>query len=181
MKMLEKIRLWWKFDGRYYHKEFVSGIKNLWRWFPTIWKDRDWDQYHIYELLAKKLEYQAQYIAGKDRHTAAQRSAERMLLCARLIRIQQEDLYATEYLDYYKEDHMFVPLDDTKKWYTVESTLIEDNLDEYFGKYAKQYKQYADSDQERWQIAHNIAHNNQQRSHRLLFKIMQEHIEGWWD
>ncbi len=59
--------------------------------------------------------------------------------------------------------------------------LIEDNLDEYFGKYAKQYKQYADSDQERWQIAHNIAHNNQQRSHRLLFKIMQEHIEGWWD
>ena len=29
-------------------------------------------------------------------------------------------------------------------------------------------------------IAMNIAHLNQDRSHRLLFKIIEENIERWW-
>ena len=62
----------------------------------------------------------------------------------------------------------------------MENTLIEDNLDEYFAKYPKQYKKYADED-ERWVIAFKIAQHNQDRSRKLLFKIMERHIEGWWD
>ena len=30
-------------------------------------------------------------------------------------------------------------------------------------------------------IAMNIAHINQDRAHQLLFKIMEENIQGWWD
>jgi hypothetical protein len=30
-------------------------------------------------------------------------------------------------------------------------------------------------------IAMNIAHINQDRVRKLLFKIMEENIEGWWD
>jgi hypothetical protein len=30
-------------------------------------------------------------------------------------------------------------------------------------------------------IAMNIAHINQDRARKLLFKIMEENIEGWWD
>ena len=178
--MLKKMKLWWKFEGRYYHKNFIQGVKNLWKWFPTIWKDRDWDHYFIYEILRVKLENQAYSIESNDRHTRAQRDAEIMLLCARLIQIQQEDLYTIEYLDYYKEDHKFVPTDETKKWYTIENTLIEDNLDEYFAKYPKQYKKYA-GENERWVIAFKIAQYNQDRSRKLLFKIIEQHIEGWWD
>ena len=179
--MLEKLRLWWKFEGRYYHKNFIQGIKNLWKWFPTIWKDRDYDGDFIYEILRVKLENQAYFIANEDRHVGAQRDAERMLLCARLIQIQQEDLYATEYLDYYKEDHKFIPTDETKQWYTMENTLIEDNLDEYFAKYPKQYKKYANDSERRQRIAFEIALDNQKRSCRLLFKILEEHIGEWWD
>jgi len=178
--MFYKIKLWWKFEGRYYHKDFIQGVKNLRKWFPTIWKDRDWDHHFIYEILRVKLENQAYYIGSNDHHTRAQRDAEIMLLCARLIQIQKEELYATEYLDYYKEDHKFVPTDESHQWYTMENTLIEDNLDEYFAKYPKQYKKYA-NENERWVIAFKIAQHNQDRSRKLLFKIMEEHIEGWWD
>jgi hypothetical protein len=64
--MLYKIKLWWEFEGRYYHKDFVRGIKNLFRWLPTIWKDRDWDSYYIYEIIRVKLEHQAKYIGDRD-------------------------------------------------------------------------------------------------------------------
>jgi hypothetical protein len=30
-------------------------------------------------------------------------------------------------------------------------------------------------------IAMNIAHLNHDRARKLLFKIMEENIEGWWD
>lgn len=179
--MFDKIRLWWKFEGRYYHKDFIQGVKNLWKWFPTIWKDRDWDRYFIYEILRVKLENQAYYIGNRGIHTEAGRDTERMLLCARLIQIQKEELYATEYLDYIREDYKFVPTDETKKWYTIENTLIEDNLDEYFAKYPRQYKKHISSEDERWVIAFKIAKHNQDRSRKLLFKIIEQNIGGWWD
>ena len=37
--MLEKIKLWWIYDGRYLHRDFITGVKNLWNWFPVIWSD----------------------------------------------------------------------------------------------------------------------------------------------
>jgi hypothetical protein len=37
------------------------------------------------------LEKQAKYIGEREWHTRAKRDAEKMLLCARLARIQQED------------------------------------------------------------------------------------------
>ena len=189
--MLKKLKLWWKFEGRYYHKDFIRGVKNIWKWFPTIWKDRDWDDDFIYEILRVKIENQAYHIGSNDRHTSAARNTEIMLLCARLIRIQQEDLYGMEYTDYLKEDHKFVPTDETKKWYTIENTTIEDNLDEYFEKYLKAYNlsvsgkinyfSRSGEEKDRKTIAMEIAQYNQQKSHKLLFKILDEHLESWWD
>ena len=190
MKVLNKIRLWWKFDGKHYHTDFIQGVKNLWKWFPTIWKDRDWDDSYIYEVLRVKLEKQAHYIARRDFHVDAQRDAERMLLCARLIRIQQEDLYGMEYLDYIKENFEFAKREDG--YYEVETTLISDNLEEYLAKYPRQCKRVLTGMVNRYKIhqdelvntklmAMEVAHENQQRSRKLLFKIMEEHIEGWWD
>lgn len=190
--MLKKLKLWWEFEGRYYHKNFIRGIKNIWKWFPTIWKDRDWDHTYIYEILRVKLENQAYYIGSNDRHTRAKRDAERMLLCARLIQIQQEDLYGMEYADYHETKYDFVPTDETKKWYTMEDTLISENLDEYFEKYPRQYKRVLSGEVNRFKrdiedinnkkvIAMEIAHENQERSRKLLFKILEQHIEYWWD
>ena len=179
--MLYKIKLWWDFEGRYYHKMFIKGIKNLWNWFPVIWKDRDHDQHYIYEVLIHKLEKQAKYIRERDRHTNAKREAEKMLLCARLARIQQEDTYSYEFLDYLDQDIEFIPTDETGKWFTVESTITRDNLTEYFNKYSRQYKLMYKGNKDNKSIAIEIANNNQKCSRKLLFKIMEENIDKWWD
>lgn len=179
--MLKNIKLWWDFEGRYYHKDFIKGIKNLWNWFPVIWKDRDHDHHFIYEMLIHKLEKQAKYIGKRDWHTRSKREAEKMLLCARLVRIQQEDLYRFEFTDYLEEDIKFIPTDETEKWFTVGSTIIRDNLIEYFYKYRRQHRLLDKTDKNTKHIAIEIAHNNQERSRKLLFKIMEENIDKWWD
>lgn len=179
--MIESIKLWWKYEGRYYHKNFINGVKNLWNWFPTIWSDRDYDQTFIYEVLIHKLEKQAKYIGERDWHTEAKRNAEKMLLCARLARIQQEDLYMYEPLDYLDEDIEFIPTDETKKYFTMESTTTRDELVNYLYKYRRQHKLIDKTDKDNYHIAIEIARNNQERSRKLLFKIMEENIEFWWN
>jgi hypothetical protein len=179
--MLNSIKLWWEFEGRYYHKDFINGVKNLWNWFPVIWKDRDHDQHFIYEVLIHKLEKQAKYIGERDWHTRAKRDAEKMLLCARLARIQQEDLYQFEFTEYLDQDFEFVPTDETEKWFTMESTITRDNLIDYFYKYRRQHKLINKTDKDTKRIAIEIARNNQERSRKLLFKIMEENIGKWWN
>jgi len=187
MKQLHKIKSWWHFEGRYYHKDFMQGIRNLRRWFAVIWKDRDHDHTYIYKILQHKLEQQAYGIGSRSRHTMSQRDAELMLLCARLCHIQQEELYENEYMDYVKKKYELVPVGENDEWYTMEYETIEDNLDDYFALYPRQYKlatagEFGSHKQKyREELAMEIAHNNQKRSKRLLFKILQERIGTWWD
>ena len=189
--VLEKISLWWRFEGRYYHKDFTRGVKNLWRWFPVIWKDRDYDGHYIFEVIRVKLEHQAKHIGDRDIHTTAKRDAEKMRLVAKLIKLQQDDFYDMEYMDYHNTKYNFVPTDETEKWFTMEDTLISENFDDYFKKYPRQYKKVLlgeinrfgnevdETDKQR--IAMEIAHENQDRCRKLIFKIMESEIERWWD
>ena len=165
--MFDKVRLWWKYEGRYYHKDFIQGIKNLWKWFPTIWKDRDWDHSFIYTILAKKIENQAKCIGSNDRHMSAARDVEIMLLCVRLIKIQQEDLYGMEYMDYINKEYEFVPTDETKKWHTIEDTVIEDNLDEYFKTMHSKYNE--DKFDEIVEYINTIIHKFYKNGIKLVF------------
>ncbi len=160
--MFNKIYLWWRFEARYYHKDFAKGVKNLWRWAPTIWKDRDWDQHYIYELLAKKIEFQAKYIGDRDFHTEA------------------------------KRENWFEDIDDKPGFSEWKHRTLSERYDEYFAKYPRQYKRVlsgelnmfkrkeVDSDNKHT-IAMEIAHENQARCQRLLFKLMESNIERWWD
>ena len=60
--MFKKIALWWKFEGQYYHTDFIKGIKNLKKWFRVVWKDRNWDSHYIFEIMIHKLKAQSKYI-----------------------------------------------------------------------------------------------------------------------
>lgn len=191
LNIFEKISLWWRFDGKYMHKDFVRGVKNLWKWFPTIWKDRDYDGHYIFEVIRVKLEHQAKYIGGNDRHTTAKRDAEKMRLVSKLIKLQQDDFYDMEYMDYHNTKYNFVPTDETEKWYRMEDTLISENFDDYFKKYPRQYKRVLSGEINRFgkevdetdkqRIAMEIAHENQERCRKLIFKIIESEIGKWWD
>lgn len=187
-----RIWLWWNHDGRYYHKYFKQGVKNIIYWFPVIWKDRDWDGHYIFEILQHKLVAQANYIGKRDFHTRAQLDAKRMRLCVKLIKKVQEEDYTMEYMDYAKDRVWFTPCEDRPGSSQYNSEEVWEKYDEYFKKYPLVYKKVMkgegvftlngrdESDMKRV-IAMNIAHLNHDRARKLLFKIMEENIEGWWD
>ena len=187
-----RIWLWWEHDGRYYHKYFISGVKNLIYWFPIIWKDRNWDGHYIFEIIQHKLVAQANYIDKRDFHTRAQLDAKRMRLCVKLIKKIQEEDYTMEYMDYTKDRVWFTDCEDRPGSSLYNSEEVWEKYDEYFKKYPLVYKKVLkgegvftldgrDESQMKRVIAMNIAHLNHDRARKLLFKIMEENIEGWWD
>jgi hypothetical protein len=194
LNIFEKISLWWKFEGRYYHKDFINGVKNLWKWFPVIWKDRDYDDHYIFEVLKFKLSKQANYIGGRGNHVSAKRDAEIMQLVTRLIKLHQDEFYGMEYMDYHNTDYDFVPTDykiDGEGCFEMKSTLVSENFDDYFKKYPRQYKKVLSGEINRTQknpnekdkhtIALEISIENHERCNKLIFKILQENIQRWWD
>jgi len=187
-----RIYLWWEHDGKYYHKYFKQGVKNIIYWFPIIWKDRNWDSGYIFDILKHKLKSQSKYIGDRDFHTRAQLDAKRMRLCVKLITKVQEEDYTMEYMDYCKDRVWFTDCEDRSGSSLYNSEEVWENYDEYFKKYPLVYKRVMkgegpftldgrdESDIKRL-VAMNIAHINHDRARKLLFKIMEENIEGWWD
>jgi hypothetical protein len=190
MKMLFKNTiLWWKFEGRYYHKDLYKGIKNLIKWFPVIWRDRDWDHRYIFDILEHKLKSQAKYIGKYGNHLSAERDAEIMLTCVRLMGLVGDEYYQSEYQDYHQTKYWFENIEDKPGYSTWENELQSENFDDYFKKYPLIYKRVLNGEgifplrdkSDKQIIAMNIAYINHDRARKLLFKIMEENIEAWWD
>jgi len=122
-----KLYRWFLWDVKHIHKTTWIGIKNLWKWLPIVWKDRDWDYYYIFQVLKFKLEKQAKHLGGRD--------AELMMTCVRLINKLQNE-------DYYQEYYDSRPMNNKMM--------------------------------HKCQAQHN-------KAKRLLFKIMNDRIDSWWD
>jgi len=167
------------FKVMYKIKQFFKRIYNLYRWFPIIWKDQDWDDHYIFEILKFKLKNQAKYIGYHNRHVSAKRDAEIMMLCVRLIEKIQEEYYGTEYFDYHESELKFLDSESHPGLYEMEEKHISEHFDDYFKKYPRIYKQATGKDKH--QIAFNIARINEERAHKLLFKILEQNIKRWWD
>lgn len=160
-------------------KRFFKRLHNLYRWFPIIWKDQDWDDHYIFEILKFKLKNQAEYIGYHDRHVSAKRDAEIMMLCVRLIEKVQSEYYGMEYFDYHESEMKFIDSQDYPGSYEVEIEQKSEHFDDYFKKYPRIYKQVDGKDKH--QIAFRIAKINEERAHKLLFKILEQNIRRWWD
>jgi len=162
-------------------KQFFKRIYNLYRWFPIIWKDQDWDDHYIFEILKFKLKNQAEYIGYHDRHMSAKRDAEIMMLCVRLMDKVQHEYYGREYQDYYKSDMRFIPSESHPGSYEMEVEILEENFDDYFKKYPLTYRMVPNLQAPKEEIAYHIAKINEKRAHKLLFKLLEQNIRRWWD
>ena len=190
VRKLKFIPLWWNHEGRYLHRHVWTGIKNIWYWLPIIWKDRNWDSNYIFEIMMHKLKAQSKYIGSRGTHLSAERDAEIMMTCVRLMKLVQEDTYSSEYSDYHKTKHWLEDIEDKPGLSSWESRLLEENFDDYFKKYPLIYKRVLNGEgvfkrqgreDNKQVIAMNIAHINHDRAKKLVFKLMEENIERWWD
>jgi hypothetical protein len=194
VRKLRWIPLWWNHDGKYLHITIKRGVKSVWYWLPIIWKDRHWDSHYIFEIMKHKLSAQANYISNNDRHTRAQVDAHNMRLCVKLMGLVQDEFYLGEYSDYHKTKHWFEPVEGKEGYSSWESKLLEENFDDYFKKYPLIYKRVLSgegifsledhdnvSTDKKQRIAMNIGHINHDRARKLLFKLMEQNIEKWWE
>ena len=161
----------------------ITGIKNIIRWMPTIYHDRDWDQWHIYNVLQKKIEFQRKELINANRHTDINRDNRDMTIVLNLIERVNEGFYGVEYLDYSESKFRFEPIEGDDEYYTMEQDVISENYDEYIKKYQssvrKVLKEKPDLDKK--DLCFWVARHNEERAHNLLHRILKERIRHWWD
>ena len=172
-------------------REFFRNIKNLWRWLPIIWKDRDWDDHYIWEILKTKLKHQSQYIGSRDIHTSAKYDAERMMWCVRLIDKIQDEFYEGEYMDYHKSDFNWLDIEGDNDHKQLEIVEKSENYDDYFAQHKAAVRKVLankelqifelNGDNYKQRLAMNLGRYNEKRAQDLLFKLLNRDIRGWWD
>jgi hypothetical protein len=190
--MEDKISTWLWANIGWHIKNIYISISNIIRWLPIIWKDRDWDHSFIFIILREKLKHQAEYIRKNDRHTLALYDAQRIMTCVRLIDKIIEDSYSTEYLEFYESEIITTKLENSDS-YKLDVKIKSSCVNDYFLMYPLDYKRVlngagwldinnADSKIERNRlIAMNMSHLRGQRAKKILFQLLDRHIEGWWD
>lgn len=184
---MKKLYNWWRWEGRYYPKQFIHGVKNIWEWLPIVWKDREWDSYYIWDVLKFKIKKQAEYLGEHDYHESSKRDSEIMMTCTRLIDKIQNDYYSEECFDYYENDFSFIPVEGKPNESEIKIEQKSEHFDDYFKKYPRIYKQVINSEKTlftkdtKFGIAVNIGLINQNKAKKILFNLMERNISNWWN
>jgi hypothetical protein len=173
----------WRSYAPSWFLNIVDGIKNIIRWIPILYKDRDWDDSYIFEILKKKLYFQREYLVKANRHTDIPTTNRYITICLNLIEAIQEESYGVEYQDFEETKNYFVKCKDNPEHYEWKTKTISEKHQEYFNKYKLSYRKIKGKspDEDNHTIAFRIAQYNQEKCKRLLFNILNRHIEGFWD
>lgn len=164
---------------KYAFRRFKQGCKNLIRWFPVIWKDRDFDFAFLEELILQKLDHMILFFGSHDVYVGQERDLDRMVTAKILLTAVREETYL-----------------DLSEWLTQESYIddrgylqfktIEDNLGEYYDLYPRIYTEVVldlanrNIEITRERIAIHMSHKNHNRARQLAYKIIAHYSPGWW-
>ena len=97
----------------------------------------------------------------------------------------QNDVYSLEYQDYVRERIWFT--DNGDETSTLNSEIEYENFTGFFLKYQIQTKRLVEKNPElaleenKMRLALRLGDLNQSRCQTLLFKILNEKINTWWD
>lgn len=164
-----------KFTYFFYRK--YKQIRNVIRWIPVVWNNFDFD----YSYALKAFKFQLGNIADhmesdKAVTMSATQSAQRIRTIIRLMDKVYDEEYVSEYLDeierlYGKEEIKFVKTEIEGEEYYEMTTVFE--------------KEYTDEEIEAIE-EHRLklmieSKFKQEKAHRLLWKLMEHNIRGFWD
>ena len=149
-------------------KKLFHNIKNIIRWLPIIWRDRDWDYGFIYEILYQKLKnmelfFRSDKVYAKD----ALKFAHQIMVAKNLCKRLSEDNYLHNAMFWHDKKY-------------PEPIVFEFEPDEISG-----YKKLLpDKNLKRSQSFKKCGeHSRYMKKQDLdyLFKYMRKHIQNWWD
>lgn len=189
-----RIYLYWKFEWRYIPRDIQIGFKNLFQWFHIIWSDRNWDHTYLLQMMKFKIEKMADYHESRQFYVGWENNVKWMRTCGKLIDRMIDSTYEGELHKYYDIEVWCVPEDDTDEFVGLDMKTTRENLDDYFKLYPlqipiaeqkfselKKYDVDYDNADDRKLLGMLLAQHNQQRCQTLLFKILNENLQKWWD
>lgn len=165
---------------------FTDGVINICVWLKTIYKDKNWDSSYIFDIIKFKLLQQRNYLVKANRHEGVPSLNRDITLCINLIELVQSECYAMEYMDYCKDDFNWTDCgEEHPGCKELDIVPVWENFDEYFKKYKTAVKKVLKKDRNlsssKKRLAMALANYNQKRCQDLLFKILNERIQHWWD
>ena len=142
---------------------FLDRLHNLWRWFPIIWNDKDWDHYFLFEIIKVKLKNMSDSFERNDYYVGNKRDVERMRTCVRLIELIQSSHYETEAYDHENVEAYLA------KYKNVTLKVLTDKKHQIF------------PNDNRHTVAMNVGIYKHQQAKKLLFTILERYVEHWWE
>jgi hypothetical protein len=181
----QRLVLFWNHEYRYYPQNFIRGIKNLIKWGPIIWKDRYWDDFFLFEIIKFKISNMSESHGKTMPYVGSQRNVEIMNTIVRLIDKFQSEDYLNEYYTYVDDEYTFVKIEGSDI-YEMKIKNLRDDLDDYFTKYpllkkqAQQHRFYKQNP-DRATLAISMGFIQHERSKRLIFELLNRHVDKWWE
>jgi len=66
--------------------DIFEGIKNIIKWAPIIWIDRDWDWYYLALIMKYKISNMAKYERKYGHHLNSKKDARNMEICVEYLK-----------------------------------------------------------------------------------------------
>jgi endonuclease III-like uncharacterized protein len=97
----------------------------------------------------------------------------------------KDETYLHEYFDYVDEKIWFEKVEGAG-YYNMKSETLVDNLDEYFKKYPLLKKQaeqhhFYKQNPDRATLAISMGLIQHDRAKRLIFELLNHHVQKWWE
>jgi hypothetical protein len=157
----------------YFIKRKIWQIKNVIKWLPIIWKQYDFDYSYSLEVFKFQLQKQAEFLeSNKSRTQSASYNSKRIRTILKLMDKVYNQEYSMEYQNILKEKYgdnvmnaNFVSNGDNSNYLEWEWESW-DNADEISKIKDDLFK---------------ISQEKQDKAHKLLWKLIEHNIQGFWD
>lgn len=160
----------------HYIETLLWRIKNTFKWIKFIWGFKWYEYGQIYQIMRFSLQNTIEYFEGsKIYYLGMDRDLYYMRLCVKLIDRIESDYY---------EERAFEEIE--KRW--GKNNFITENLNdgglEMYSLKMKRELEKTEEDSKRYRDEYmlirqfwNLKH---EKAKRLLYRILQEKMEGWW-
>lgn len=153
----------------------ITSIKNVLRWIPIIWRDRDWDHTFLYIILQFKLSNMEKYLRKHGHSVNAEKDAHRIKICVTLLKRLLNDEY---------HDAVFKKHDE--KWGELKFNWIElKDKPEFSELKIKRPNVITEKDEKTERNEYNrlmqVENNLKQQDIEYLFETIKKYHQGWWD
>jgi len=155
-------------------RRIYESIKNVIRWVPITYKDKEWDSQYLFEIMKFKLSNMERAFREYGHHVNAERDADEMHKCVLLL----DRVIKDEYYENVFKHH-------NKKWGEPKMNFVD--IGNPNGKRLDithaNVKTEEDKIKERkeFRVLCQKENDMRQQDLDLLFKTMNRKILGWWD